>query len=516
MQHTAIVLAIVGAAAGASAQPFAHHIAEPPSARESSNDLTPLIGERLASVGGISAEPSSFDPRGYLVVASPAGVPLISWIIRDPDSTHNELIATRQDPADERLIVLQDALVSQNPPTSDLTLFKIDPATGAFGYQIRYPGDAFGENLGMELDDATGLVAAGVTNTAGNSQCTLLRFVNATGLPMFHVRYQPVNAPVSRMRFYDVTRGPGGLFAVGSVEVGVTGGAPERRVLVAHFTPAGIPVWFRAYRLVLQNSNQPGPGEGVSIEPTPGGRVGVVARVQDPVFGAVAVHMTLDPATGNPVVFAALSNTAGAIRPATSSLERTPDGLMLVSGAGDNTAGASVPAMWAFDPATGALAWAWLPDAASGVGNSAVPQPGRGPLVSGAVVPVGGAFGGLVDLFLARTTPAGDGLCDKTPDFRAINVDPSVLDIAVETIPMPVPEPADLESVRGDPRVGAVCVRCPADLASPFGTLDFFDLAAFITLYNNSDPAADLAAPFGVFNFFDVAAYLDLFNAGCP
>ncbi len=57
---------------------------------------------------------------------------------------------------------------------------------------------------------------------------------------------------------------------------------------------------------------------------------------------------------------------------------------------------------------------------------------------------------------------------------------------------------------------------CPADLAEPFGSLNFFDLAAYLALYNASDPAADLAAPFGILNFFDLATYLDAFNAGCP
>lgn len=57
---------------------------------------------------------------------------------------------------------------------------------------------------------------------------------------------------------------------------------------------------------------------------------------------------------------------------------------------------------------------------------------------------------------------------------------------------------------------------CPADLAAPFGTLNFFDIAAYIALYNAGDPAADIAAPFGSLNFFDLAAYITRFNAGCP
>ncbi|MEM9373792.1 MAG: GC-type dockerin domain-anchored protein, partial [Planctomycetota bacterium] len=55
-----------------------------------------------------------------------------------------------------------------------------------------------------------------------------------------------------------------------------------------------------------------------------------------------------------------------------------------------------------------------------------------------------------------------------------------------------------------------------ADVAEPFGTLNFFDISAFIGLYNAGDPAADLAAPFGSLNFFDISEYIAIYNAGCP
>ncbi len=55
-----------------------------------------------------------------------------------------------------------------------------------------------------------------------------------------------------------------------------------------------------------------------------------------------------------------------------------------------------------------------------------------------------------------------------------------------------------------------------ADLAEPHGVLNFFDLSAYLALFNAGDPAADLAAPFGELNFFDLAAYLNVYNAGCP
>lgn len=56
---------------------------------------------------------------------------------------------------------------------------------------------------------------------------------------------------------------------------------------------------------------------------------------------------------------------------------------------------------------------------------------------------------------------------------------------------------------------------CPADLAVPVGVLDFFDVAAFLSMFSNEDVAADFTGD-GVFDFFDVAAFLEAFAAGCP
>lgn len=58
------------------------------------------------------------------------------------------------------------------------------------------------------------------------------------------------------------------------------------------------------------------------------------------------------------------------------------------------------------------------------------------------------------------------------------------------------------------------CDVCPADLTGD-GTLDFFDVSAFLSAYNAQDPAADFNGD-GMFNFFDVSAFLNAFNAGCP
>lgn len=60
------------------------------------------------------------------------------------------------------------------------------------------------------------------------------------------------------------------------------------------------------------------------------------------------------------------------------------------------------------------------------------------------------------------------------------------------------------------------CGCNPADLAAPCGSLDFFDVSAFLSAFIAMDPVADFAAPFGTFNFFDVSAFLIAFNNGCP
>ncbi len=55
-----------------------------------------------------------------------------------------------------------------------------------------------------------------------------------------------------------------------------------------------------------------------------------------------------------------------------------------------------------------------------------------------------------------------------------------------------------------------------ADLAEPFGALDFSDVIAFLTAFGGMQPPADLAEPIGVFDFSDVIAFLTAFGAGCP
>jgi len=47
------------------------------------------------------------------------------------------------------------------------------------------------------------------------------------------------------------------------------------------------------------------------------------------------------------------------------------------------------------------------------------------------------------------------------------------------------------------------------------GSLNFFDISAFLAAYNAMDPRADFTGD-GSFNFFDISAYLAQYGDGCP
>ncbi|MEZ6244207.1 MAG: GC-type dockerin domain-anchored protein [Phycisphaerales bacterium] len=55
-----------------------------------------------------------------------------------------------------------------------------------------------------------------------------------------------------------------------------------------------------------------------------------------------------------------------------------------------------------------------------------------------------------------------------------------------------------------------------ADLAEPFGQLDFSDVVAFLVAFGAMAPEADLAPPTGQWDFSDVVTFLTLFGGGCP
>jgi hypothetical protein len=68
-------------------------------------------------------------------------------------------------------------------------------------------------------------------------------------------------------------------------------------------------------------------------------------------------------------------------------------------------------------------------------------------------------------------------------------------------------QPSNLSSTSG-------CFVCVPDFTGD-GTLDFFDVQAFLDAFSAADPAADLNGD-TIFDFFDVQMFLSLFSAGCP
>ncbi len=55
-----------------------------------------------------------------------------------------------------------------------------------------------------------------------------------------------------------------------------------------------------------------------------------------------------------------------------------------------------------------------------------------------------------------------------------------------------------------------------ADIALPYGQLDFSDVTAFLAAFAAGQPIADYAEPYGQFDFSDVAFFLTEFAEGCP
>jgi|GEM_PF-2013867 len=55
---------------------------------------------------------------------------------------------------------------------------------------------------------------------------------------------------------------------------------------------------------------------------------------------------------------------------------------------------------------------------------------------------------------------------------------------------------------------------CSADFTND-GTLDFFDISAFLSAFTTNDPSSDLNGD-GQFDFFDISVFLNAFGAGCP
>ncbi|MEM9373192.1 MAG: GC-type dockerin domain-anchored protein [Planctomycetota bacterium] len=57
---------------------------------------------------------------------------------------------------------------------------------------------------------------------------------------------------------------------------------------------------------------------------------------------------------------------------------------------------------------------------------------------------------------------------------------------------------------------------CAADVARPYGTLNFSDVEEYVSLFLEGNPGADIAEPTQSLNFFDIATFIGAYAAGCP
>jgi hypothetical protein len=71
-----------------------------------------------------------------------------------------------------------------------------------------------------------------------------------------------------------------------------------------------------------------------------------------------------------------------------------------------------------------------------------------------------------------------------------------------------------VDSVAITPEFVVEVPSCPQDINED-GTLNFFDISAFLSAFSALDPVADFNND-GTFNFFDISTFLSAFSAGCP
>lgn len=111
------------------------------------------------------------------------------------------------------------------------------------------------------------------------------------------------------------------------------------------------------------------------------------------------------------------------------------------------------------------------------------------------------------------TPPAQATMLNTVGPYRVIQPDANAS--GTDTLEFSVTTPSGT-SATATITIVYTSTPCPADLAPPFGTLDFSDVLAFLVAFSTGSPDADFAEPTGVFDFSDVLGYLTSFAAGCP
>ena len=418
------------------------------------------------------------------------------------------------------LIVLQQGVASP-AGAEDYVLFSIDPFSGFIPYAFRYLGTNQRENLGMELDGPTGLIAATIRSTQGLEQATLLRFDQFAGLPLFHWQYPQLVPFIQNPGLYDVMvyEPTGEIFAVGYADL-EPGPFPffGRQLLLAKFDPNGFPLFFNVYGSFLPAFPNEFESEvrGVSIEIGPGGEIAVVGPRLSNILTTHAFHMTVDPIVGAPLASTVIISPEGQIVPASSSLELLPDNTHITSGTFIDVQGQRSPAMWDVDGAFTFFNWWYSPDPMEGVGNgySAIPNTPDDLLLGGDVFPITpGPIGGARDALMVQTRDYGYGLCPFVPPLIIEDAIVEFLPFDVQPIPLPFPVPTQLERVPFQPLLGDVCQPCFEDVNDD-GVVDLADLLQVLSFFGGG-PGGDVNQD-GVTDLADLLAVLAAFGTPCP
>ncbi|MEO1008120.1 MAG: VCBS repeat-containing protein [Planctomycetota bacterium] len=129
--------------------------------------------------------------------------------------------------------------------------------------------------------------------------------------------------------------------------------------------------------------------------------------------------------------------------------------------------------------------------------------------------------GAAESLFMSRILTAGTSMAGQEPAEAFFGLGSSVDEADAVTITIEWPgggTPTVLAGTVGDfaDRVVHVGPCSVVDLDDRYGSLNIFDLLAYINLYNAGDMTADLAAPVGTLDFMDVMTAIQLIENGCP
>ena len=176
----------------------------------------------------------------------------------------------------------------------------------------------------------------------------------------------------------------------------------------------------------------------------------------------------------------------------------------------DSQASFNAGAAYVFDRNTGGLLYKYIP-ASNGATNESL---GTSVAINGTNAVLGGK--GALNVAVVIDLLTGDPIAELKPsdstEFHFYGTAVAISDSGV----LVGAHDDDQNGVRSGAvyRFNMLPNICVADINADCA-INFFDVSAFLTAFNNHNTTADLNGD-GVFNFFDVSEFLSAFAAGCP